>query len=266
MKTVYNAANHLEAHMLADLLKQVGITAHVRGTHLQGAMGELPAAGLIRLEVDEADHDAARAIIERWEATNPDGDTSPRTAQTQKSSRLGPVLMGLLAGVAGTYLFTRAPIKSNDGIDHDGDGQLDEKWYFSASGQALKTEIDRNFDGKVDYIALLNERGEVKEASSDDDFNGSLETRMHFKRGNAELAEVDTDGDGRADLRTLYEHGVAQTNDYLNPASQVPLRTEHLALGRVVSAEIDMDGDGTLDTREFYAADGRLSKREAMGL
>lgn len=75
MKTVYKAGNALEAQMLLDLLKQDGITAHIRGAHLQGAIGELPAAGLVRLEVLEDDHARAREVIDRWEAANPLGDT-----------------------------------------------------------------------------------------------------------------------------------------------------------------------------------------------
>jgi len=71
MKTLYEAANAIEAHMLVDLLKQEGLHAHIHGEHLQGAMGELPAAGLVRLVIDEADHARARTLIERWESLQP---------------------------------------------------------------------------------------------------------------------------------------------------------------------------------------------------
>ena len=46
MKCVFRARDAIEAHMLADLLDQVGIMAQVQGDMLQGAVGELPAAGL----------------------------------------------------------------------------------------------------------------------------------------------------------------------------------------------------------------------------
>lgn len=267
MKTVYHAANILEAHMLVDLLKQDDITAHIRGAHLQGAIGELPAAGLLRLEVDEDDHAAARDLIERWEKASPAVDEATSSSPTPPAKRpsvLTPVLAGLFIGVACTFLYLRAPMQSKEGIDHDGDGVLDERWFFSASGQLLRTELDRNLDKKTDYVAAMDEQGQIKEASADDDFNGSFETRLHFKRGNTALAEVDLDGDERIDMRTFYRDGVAESSDYLDAATQAVIRTEHFELGHMTSAEIDMDGDGKLDTREHYSAQGRMSKREAI--
>jgi hypothetical protein len=38
MKTVYEALNIVEAHMLADLLKQEGYSVQIQGEHLIGAM------------------------------------------------------------------------------------------------------------------------------------------------------------------------------------------------------------------------------------
>src|SRR5690606_18757888 len=58
MKTLYQAANAVEAHMLADYLKQEGLSAHVLGEHLQGAVGELPAAGLVRLMIPDEQYEA----------------------------------------------------------------------------------------------------------------------------------------------------------------------------------------------------------------
>jgi tRNA nucleotidyltransferase/poly(A) polymerase len=45
MKTIYQAVNAIEAHMLRDLLAQEGLSPVIQGEHLQGAVGELPAAG-----------------------------------------------------------------------------------------------------------------------------------------------------------------------------------------------------------------------------
>jgi len=71
MRTLYQAGSAIEAHMLVDLLKQQGLSAEIHGEHLQGAIGELPAAGLVRLVVDEPDYAAAREVIERWETAQP---------------------------------------------------------------------------------------------------------------------------------------------------------------------------------------------------
>ena len=67
MRTLYNASNAIEAQILQDVLAQEGIATHVLGALLQGGVGELPAGGMVRLMVDEADHDAGRAVVRRWE-------------------------------------------------------------------------------------------------------------------------------------------------------------------------------------------------------
>jgi predicted nucleic acid-binding protein len=60
MKTIYRAENIVDAHLVRNALESVGIPAHVAGEYLTGALGELPAMGLVAVMV--ADHDAPRAI------------------------------------------------------------------------------------------------------------------------------------------------------------------------------------------------------------
>lgn len=183
MKTVYEASNAVEAHMIADLLQQEGIAAHVQGEHLQGAIGELPAAGLVRLMVDESEYEKARRLIQRWEAAQPD---EKPVRQPEKGSRLfGGLVLGFALGASLTYAFLRSPVTA-DGVDYNRDGVLDEKWIFAPSGRPLRTEIDRNLDGKVDYVSKFDQRGMIESAESDDDFDGSFETRMRFRSGKAE--------------------------------------------------------------------------------
>lgn len=67
MRSVYEPANAVQAHVLQDVLRQHGIASFVSGEHLQGAIGELPAGSLLRLWVDEADWSAARRALEEWE-------------------------------------------------------------------------------------------------------------------------------------------------------------------------------------------------------
>ena len=42
MKRVYQAANHIQAHMVMHVLEQAGVHAHVQGEFLQSGAGELP--------------------------------------------------------------------------------------------------------------------------------------------------------------------------------------------------------------------------------
>jgi len=71
MIVVYDAANQVEAHMIVHLLQQANMDAQIDGEFLQGAMGELPAAGNIRVRVSPQHADEARQIIAEWEAVQP---------------------------------------------------------------------------------------------------------------------------------------------------------------------------------------------------
>jgi len=263
MKTLYEAANALEAHMLVHLLAQEGIEAQIHGEHLQGGIGELQALGLVRLMVDESDYLRARTVIERWDAQQP-AEVASRADTSSPPARWPGLLLALLLGVGGTVAYHRAPARQ-DGVDHNRDGLLDEKWTFSASGRFLKTELDRNFDLKIDQVLHFDERGEPLAGESDDDFDGRFETRMRYQQGNLVYTEVDTEGDGYPDMRTYYTHGVATRIEYTDPRNGHPLRIEHLKLGVVQSAEVDADKDGTLDTRILYGPLGHERARGPLG-
>lgn len=255
MKTVYEAANGVEAHMLCDLMQQEGIEAFVRGAALQGAMGDLPAAGLVRIEVDEADWARARELVEQWEAR----DNPPAPPSAAKAERGGPrllpgLVLGLALGALGigiTWAYFRSPTRL-DGVDYNHDGQLDERWTYTPSGTPVKYELDRNLDDRIDYITRFDERGLPATAEADDDFNGVFETRIRFKDGQFDEADSDTDGDGVADTRTHYTHGVPTSMDYFNPDTGLPLRIDYFKLGKLTHSEVDTDRDGKPDTRIDY--------------
>lgn len=67
MKSVYQAQNSLDAHLVKGLLQNHGIDAHVFGDFLQGALGELPAFGMVEVHVPPDDEAEARAIIKAFE-------------------------------------------------------------------------------------------------------------------------------------------------------------------------------------------------------
>ncbi len=66
MKRVYQAANHIQAHMVMHVLEQAGVHALVQGEFLQSGAGELPV-GLVGVAVADEDVEVAREIIEDWE-------------------------------------------------------------------------------------------------------------------------------------------------------------------------------------------------------
>lgn len=261
MKTLYEASNAVEAHMLLDLLKQEGLAAHIHGEALQGAIGELPAAGLVRLVVDEECYAPARAVIERWERTR--AEATPLRKPAASSRGLHGFLLGLVLGVGGTYAAYKTPV-STEGIDYNRDGLLDEKWTYSPNGTMLKVEADRNLDRKVDYVARYDSRGLIESAEADDNFDGFFETRQRFRDGNMQFAETDSDGDGYPDLRSLYSNGVLDTIEHINPASGLPLRSEKYRLGILQFADIDSNKDGTLDLRIRYTALFDVASKEPL--
>jgi hypothetical protein len=67
MQRVYQAANHIQAHMVMHVLQQAGIDAHVQGEVLQSGAGELPLGNLVAVAVPDEDVALAREIIEDWE-------------------------------------------------------------------------------------------------------------------------------------------------------------------------------------------------------
>jgi len=69
MKSVYDASNNIEAHLVMHQLQQAGIEATIQGEYLQGGIGELAAAGNIRVLVSSKDVNAAKQVIADWESS-----------------------------------------------------------------------------------------------------------------------------------------------------------------------------------------------------
>lgn len=94
MKSIYQAAHGVDAHMVKGLLEQAGIPAQVRGEYLQGALGELPVNGMVTVWVGEPDALRAREILRDWEHSAPeetpgvalDAEPAPESAPRPRSS------------------------------------------------------------------------------------------------------------------------------------------------------------------------------------
>jgi hypothetical protein len=255
MKTVFEPSNALEGHMLQDLLKQQGISARLDGAGLQSGVGELPAIGLVRLVVDDEDYVAARRVIDDWE-TSAVADPIP-TAPRQPLGALVGALVGLVIGMGGAFIYFRAPL-DGEGIDHNVDGALDERWKLSPSGTLVATEIDRNYDGAVDLVWRFDHRGVVTSGESDEDFNGTFESQLKLRRGQVYLTETDTNGDSIADVTSRFAYGVLTSVEHSAEDPAKPVRVETFRLGKLVSAEVDSNRDGTLDRRYRYDEFGEI--------
>ena len=64
MRTVYDAANLIDAHLVRHALEQAGIPAFVRGEALVGGIGELPPFGLIAVAVPDSAWAQAQGVVE----------------------------------------------------------------------------------------------------------------------------------------------------------------------------------------------------------
>ena len=77
MQPVHEPAYLIEAYLVKGLLAQAGIESWVRGEHLVGAIGELPAVGLLAVMVADEDAEQARALVEDWSRAAPLDEESP---------------------------------------------------------------------------------------------------------------------------------------------------------------------------------------------
>jgi hypothetical protein len=84
MIPIHDAADAFDAQLVSDLLQTAGIPAHVSGTGLVGAVGELPADGLVQVWVHEDHAIAARQLIRDWlDGEIPDEEELVRLADSQ---------------------------------------------------------------------------------------------------------------------------------------------------------------------------------------
>ena len=262
MKTLYEPANAIEAHMLRDLLAQEGIAVDIHGEHLTGAMGGLPAAGLVRLSVAEEEYERAHALIARWEAEQP---AEPTGAVPPRHARRGwiGVVLGIVLGALATYAYFRVPV-ALAGIDADRDGRHEMLQSYSLAGTLVRAEADRNRDGKADLITHHGPDGQIESMDSDDDFDGRFETITEYRDGEPAFARTDADGDGYAERYLRYVDGVLRSREFIDKGTGRAVRVDDIRLDEVVRADLDTDHDGMLDTRVYFTPLGEVARREAL--
>ena len=115
MILLYEAADGIEAHLLKNMLEQSDIFVRIDGEFLQGGVGELQAAGFVRLMVAEHDFPEARRLLDAWDAnrlttTEPDLLTRVDSGKTytvapeQSAAKIMLIIVSVIL-VASYFLF-----------------------------------------------------------------------------------------------------------------------------------------------------------------
>ncbi|WP_339511172.1 putative signal transducing protein [Pseudomonas sp. RL_15y_Pfl2_60] len=71
MQRIYEPRDLIEAELLLGMLASEGIEAFISGQHLAGAVGELPASGLLGLMVNDLQAGQARELITAYNGAQP---------------------------------------------------------------------------------------------------------------------------------------------------------------------------------------------------
>ena len=242
MKCVYEASTALDAYMVLNLLEQEGIIGRIDGEYLPGGVGEIQAINLVRVMVDESDYEKAVQIIRDWEAIEVDKE---RERTSKSPTGFSAFVFGLIIGGGCVLWLYNSPV-TEDGIDMNDDGVLDEKWIYR-DNRISKTEVDRNFDSKVDVVYYFDRRGVLKEAKYDDNFDGIYETEYIYKDGLTHFQRSDLNQDGNVDYRASYKYGNIREVEILGEGPDSRTKKQIFQMGKLISAQFDSDGDGYFD-------------------
>lgn len=71
MQRIYEPQDLMEGELLLAMLASEGIKAYLTGRHLAGAVGELPACGLLGVMVEDAQAHSAQQLIAAYNAALP---------------------------------------------------------------------------------------------------------------------------------------------------------------------------------------------------
>ena len=91
--------------------------------------------------------------------------------------------------------------------DRNNDGKPD-RWIYVGPNGGLIIRSDNNFDGVIDYVLEVDERGNKIYEEYDYNHDGKMDTFYFYANGVLQRKEIDSNFDGEVDIWIYLEEGV----------------------------------------------------------
>lgn len=142
-------------------------------------------------------------------------------------------------------------------LDADRDGNPEQVRYFDEkSGQMIRKEQDRNYDGKSDAWSVY-ESGALVSRKLDNDSDGEVDVWETYANGRMVSREVDRDGDGVRDAFYTYEgESLVRESHDANNDGKPDLLVTYRDRQRVMTEE-DTDRNGSIDSWTSWTVVGK---------
>jgi len=108
-------------------------------------------------------------------------------------------------------------------------------------------EVDTNLDGVKDVVRTYNDKGDPVEEEADSNYDGKVDTWIHFAGGRISKVEIDHNGDGLPDETRFYIKGVLSRAQRDTNFDGKPDVWEVYADGELERIGVDLDYDGHVD-------------------
>jgi len=140
-------------------------------------------------------------------------------------------------------------------LDADRDGKPEEVRYFDSSGQYVRKEEDRDYDGRIDAWSTF-QKGLLATRELDLDGDGAPDVFELYGGARMTSREIDRNQDGKRDAFYRYQNdSLIEERHDTNYDGKVDFRVSYKNRRRV-SSEEDADKDGRFDTWTTYVPDG----------
>jgi len=171
-------------------------------------------------------------------------------AARTKCGGMAVFVSGVVIGGGLVFWAYHMPVTGH-GIAINGDGALDEMRVYR-DNRLIRTEVDRDLDGKADAVCYFDRRGLIREVGQDDNFDGVCETRFEYVDGVKNSQQSDLNQDGNTDFRASFKFGNLDEVVIIDEGRDLRKKRQQFRMGKRVSAEFDSDGGGSFDTEYDY--------------